>query len=133
MSSGNRSRSSLCAYCSARNYPFGKIAMGFARQVTPRWLTRSASIRCERSSETCKPAIAHAAEPLGQIDFAISRPTVLAYNAARRPTHCRLDWQDNSRAGYFARFQMNSNVTPAGVRGFVKCISSAVMDVMIRR
>jgi hypothetical protein len=80
-----------------------------------------------------KLAIAHTAEPLGQIGFAISRPIVLAYNAARRSTRCRLDWQDNGWAGYFARFQMNSNVTPAGVRGFVKCISSAVMDVMIRR
>jgi hypothetical protein len=35
--------------------------------------------------------------------------------------------------GYFARFHTMSNVTPAGVRGFVNFISSAVMDVMIRR
>ena len=35
--------------------------------------------------------------------------------------------------GYFARLNTNSNVTPAGVRGFVNFISSAVMDVMIRR
>ena len=34
---------------------------------------------------------------------------------------------------YFARFHTKSNVTPAGVRGFVNFISSAVMDVMIRR
>ena len=35
--------------------------------------------------------------------------------------------------GYLARFHTMSNVTPAGVRGFVNFISSAVMDVMIRR
>jgi hypothetical protein len=80
-----------------------------------------------------KLAIAHTAAPLRQIDFAISRPIVPAYNAASRPAHCRLERQDNGWAGYFARFHMNSNVTPAGVRGFVKFISSAVMDVMIRR
>jgi hypothetical protein len=34
---------------------------------------------------------------------------------------------------YFARFHTKSNVIPAGVRGFVNFISSAVMDVMIRR
>ena len=50
-----------------------------------------------------------------------------------RPAHCRLERQDNGWAGYFARFHLNSNVTPAGVRGFVKFISLAVMDVMIRR
>jgi hypothetical protein len=36
-------------------------------------------------------------------------------------------------ADYFVRFQTNSNVTPEGVRGFENFISSAVMDVMIRR
>ena len=35
--------------------------------------------------------------------------------------------------GYFARFHTNSSVTPAGVRGFVNLISSAVMDEIIRR
>jgi hypothetical protein len=35
--------------------------------------------------------------------------------------------------GYFARFHTISNVNPASVRGFVNFISSAVMDVMIRR
>jgi hypothetical protein len=37
------------------------------------------------------------------------------------------------RAGHFARFHTKSRVTPAGVRGFVNFISSAEMDVMIRR
>jgi hypothetical protein len=35
--------------------------------------------------------------------------------------------------GHFARFHKISNVRPAGVRGFVKFISSVVMDVTIRR
>jgi len=38
-----------------------------------------------------------------------------------------------SGADYFARFQTKSNVTPEGVRGFENFISSAVMDVIIRR
>jgi hypothetical protein len=37
------------------------------------------------------------------------------------------------RDNYFARFQTNSRVTPDGVRGFTNLISSAEMDVMIRR
>jgi hypothetical protein len=34
---------------------------------------------------------------------------------------------------YFARLHVNSNVIPAGVRGFVNFISSAEMEVTIRR
>ena len=34
---------------------------------------------------------------------------------------------------YFARFHTISSVRPAGVRGFVNFISSAVMDVTMRR
>ena len=52
--------------------------------------------------------------------------------APRRPTHRKLEYQSNW-TGYFARFNTISNVTPAGVRGFVNFISSAVMDVTIRR
>src|SRR5262249_37578306 len=37
------------------------------------------------------------------------------------------------RSDYFARFHTNSSVTPAGVRGFVNFISSAVMDEIMRR
>jgi hypothetical protein len=35
--------------------------------------------------------------------------------------------------GHFARFHTISSVRPASVRGFVNFISSAVMDVTIRR
>jgi hypothetical protein len=37
------------------------------------------------------------------------------------------------RKGHFARFHTISSVRPANVRGFVNFISSAVMDVTIRR
>ncbi len=38
-----------------------------------------------------------------------------------------------SRPHHFARFHTNSSVTPAGLRGFVNFMSSAVIDVTIRR
>jgi len=44
-----------------------------------------------------------------------------------------LEQQNACWTGYFARFHTISNVNPASVRGFVNFISSAVMDVMIRR
>ena len=41
---------------------------------------------------------------------------------------CFVPKADIHLRGYFARFHTNSSVTPAGVRGFVNFISSAVMD-----
>ena len=50
----------------------------------------------------------------------------------------RIGWPDPPQravpsADHFARFNTNSSVTPAGVRGFVNFNSSSVMDVTIRR
>ncbi len=42
-------------------------------------------------------------------------------------------WTMAWQAGYFARLNTNSSVTPAGVRGFVSFNSSSVIDVTIRR
>ena len=46
---------------------------------------------------------------------------------------CFVPKADIHLRGYFARFHTNSSVTPAGVRGFVNFISSAVMDEIMRR
>jgi hypothetical protein len=61
--------------------------------------------------------------------------------ARKRDLRARLDALDAedraagraSEADYLARFHTISNVRPASVRGFVNFISSAVMDVTIRR
>ena len=53
--------------------------------------------------------------------------------SARRVTQRKVEQQNACWTGYFARFHTISNVNPASVRGFVNFISSAVMDVMIRR
>jgi len=45
----------------------------------------------------------------------------------------KLDQHNVRWSDQFARFHTNSNVTPAGVRGLVNLISSAVMEVMMRR
>ena len=82
--------------------------------------------------------------PYAQVGGALivdNRPTTTAarqrHGADRRPSGRHhvvvstrtIAWQ----AGHFARLNTNSNVTPAGVRGFVIFNSSSVIDVTIRR
>jgi hypothetical protein len=54
----------------------------------------------------------------------------LARSATPNSEYCELHGQD--LMSHLARFHANSSVTPAGVRGFMKVISSAVMAVTIR-
>jgi len=51
----------------------------------------------------------------------------------KRSSIPKCELENASRKGHLARFHTISGVKPAGVRGFVNFISSAVMDVTIRR
>jgi hypothetical protein len=61
------------------------------------------------------------------------RPPPEVVRVAYPLTQRKVEQQNACWTGYFARFHTISNVNPASVRGFVNFISSAVMDVMIRR